>query len=39
MDARDKAGFMSYFLKCDGHWSSHGNAVAAQILEPWLDEK
>jgi hypothetical protein len=39
MDARDKAGFMSYFLKCDGHWSAHGNAVAAQILEPWLDEK
>ena len=39
MDARDRAGFMSYFLKCDGHWSAHGDAVAAQILEPWLAEK
>jgi hypothetical protein len=38
MDARAKNDYMSYFLKCDGHWSARGDAVAAQILEPWLDE-
>jgi hypothetical protein len=39
MDARAKNDYMSYFLKCDGHWSAHGDAVAVQILEPWLAEK
>jgi hypothetical protein len=39
MNARVGADYMSYFLKCDGHWSAHGDAVAAQILEPWLNEK
>ena len=43
MDARAQNGskpdYMSYFLPCDGHWSAKGDAVAAQILEPWLAEK
>jgi hypothetical protein len=43
MDARAQNGskpdYMSYFLACDGHWSAKGDAVAAQILEPWLAEK
>jgi hypothetical protein len=39
MDARANNDYMSYFLKCDGHWSPHGSAVAAQVLEPWLNEK
>jgi len=39
MEARGGADYRNYFLSCDGHWSAHGNAVAAQILEPWLDEK
>jgi hypothetical protein len=39
MEARSNCDFRSYFLTCDGHWSARGNAVAAQILEPWLDEK
>jgi hypothetical protein len=43
MDARvqngSKTDYMSYFLACDGHWSAKGDAVAAQILEPWLAEK
>jgi hypothetical protein len=30
--------YRSYFLTCDGHWSAKGDATAAQILEPWLDE-
>ena len=34
-----KDGYMSYFLTCDGHWSAKGDAVAAQVLEPWLAEK
>src|ERR1700722_650044 len=34
-----KNDYMSYFLSCDGHWSAKGDAVAAQILEPWLAEK
>jgi hypothetical protein len=34
-----KNDYMSYFLSCDGHWSAKGDAVAAQILEPWLNEK
>jgi hypothetical protein len=38
MDALGKDDFMPYFLKCDGHWSARGDAVAAQILEPWLAE-
>jgi hypothetical protein len=36
MDRRAGASYRSYFLPCDGHWSAHGNAVAARILEPWL---
>lgn len=39
MDARAKDDYMSYFLQCNGHWSARGDAVAAQILEPWLAEK
>jgi hypothetical protein len=39
MDARSKGDYQSYFLSCDGHWSPYGGAVAAEILEPWLDEK
>jgi len=35
MNARS-ADYRSYFLPCDGHWSARGNAVAANILEPWL---
>jgi hypothetical protein len=38
MDARSNGDYISYFLPCDGHWSAHGDAVAAQILEPWLNE-
>jgi hypothetical protein len=39
MDARSGGDYRSYFLSCDGHWSARGNAVAANILEPWLHEK
>jgi len=39
MEARSNGDFRSYFLTCDGHWSARGNAVAANILEPWLEEK
>jgi hypothetical protein len=39
MDALSGGDYRSYFLSCDGHWSAHGSAVAAKILEPWLDEK
>jgi hypothetical protein len=39
MDARAGKDYMTYFLPCDGHWSARGNAVAAEILEPWLAEK
>lgn len=39
MDARSGGDYMSYFLKCDGHWSEHGDAVAAEILEPWLNQE
>ena len=39
MDAQAKGGdYRSYFLSCDGHWSPKGDAMAAKILEPWLDE-
>jgi hypothetical protein len=38
MDARANGNYRSYFLPCDGHWTAHGNRVAADILEPWLDE-
>jgi hypothetical protein len=38
MNRRAANDYMSYFLKCDGHWSARGDAVAAQILEPWLAE-
>lgn len=38
MDSRSKGNYRSYFLSCDGHWSARGNAVAAEILEPWLHE-
>ena len=39
MDARSGGDYRSYILSCDGHWSARGNAVAADILEPWLGEK
>jgi hypothetical protein len=39
MEARSGGDYRSYFLTCDGHWSARGDAVAAQILEPWLNEK
>jgi len=39
MQARANGDYRAYFLKCDGHWSPHGGAVAAQVLEPWLNEK
>lgn len=39
MDGRSKGDYHSYFLSCDGHWSARGNAVAAEIFEPWLAEK
>jgi hypothetical protein len=38
MDTRANGNYRSYFLPCDGHWTAHGNRVAADILEPWLDE-
>jgi len=39
MDALARNGdYKSYFLTCDGHWSAKGDATAAQVLEPWLDE-
>jgi hypothetical protein len=37
MDAMSGGDFLSYSL-CDGHWSVRGSAIAAQILEPWLQE-
>ncbi|MGA8143865.1 MAG: hypothetical protein WB987_08270 [Candidatus Acidiferrales bacterium] len=39
MDAQSAGDYRSYFLTCDGHWSARGDAVAAEILEPWLGEK
>src|SRR3984893_3912032 len=39
MDARSNGDYQSYFLTCDGHWSRRGATVAAEILEPWLNEK
>ena len=39
MDARAPGdAYRSYFLPCDPHWSAKGDAVAANILEPWLAE-
>jgi hypothetical protein len=39
MDERSKDNdYRSYFLSCDGHWSAHGDAVAAEVLKPWLGE-
>jgi hypothetical protein len=37
MDAMSGGDFLAYSL-CDGHWSDRGGAVAAQILEPWLQQ-
>src|ERR1700747_835951 len=37
MDARSGGDFLAYSL-CDGHWSERGSYVAAQILEPWLQQ-
>ena len=37
MDAMSGGNFLSYSL-CDGHWSVRGGAVAAKILEPWIQE-
>jgi hypothetical protein len=39
MEAQSGGDYRSYFLPCDGHWSARGSAVAAKVLEPWLDEK
>jgi hypothetical protein len=37
MDAMSGGNFLAYSL-CDGHWSERGGAVAAQILEPWIQQ-
>jgi hypothetical protein len=37
MDAMSGGDFLAYSL-CDGHWSERGGAVAAQILEPWIQQ-
>ena len=37
MDAASGGNFLAYLL-CDDHWSDRGGAVAAQILEPWLQQ-
>ena len=36
MDALANGSYQSLFLSCDGHWSSHGSEVAAEVLQPWL---
>ena len=36
MQEKSYGDFRPYFLECDGHWSSHGNAVASEIIESWL---
>ena len=36
MEARANGNDRSYFLTCDGHWSSRGAGVAADIVEPWV---
>jgi hypothetical protein len=36
MYARAGASYPSLFLSCDGHWSPHGSAMAADVLQPWL---
>jgi len=38
METRAGGSYHSYFVPCDGHWSSEGNRAAADILEPWLGE-
>jgi hypothetical protein len=37
MDAMSRENFLAYSL-CDGHWSARGNAVAAQVVEPWIQQ-
>jgi len=37
MDAASGGNFLAYLL-CDDHWSDRGGAVAAQILEPCLQQ-
>jgi hypothetical protein len=37
MDAMSRGNFLAYSL-CDGHWSARGNAVAAQVVEPWIQQ-
>ena len=37
MDSMSGGNFLAYSL-CDGHWSERGGAIAAQILEPWLQQ-
>ena len=39
MDAKSGGDYASFYLPCDGHWSAHGGAVAAEVLQPWLDYK
>jgi hypothetical protein len=39
MDAMSGGDYTSFYLPCDGHWSAHGGAVAADVLQPWLDYK
>jgi len=39
MDAMSGGDYASFYLPCDGHWSAHGGAVAADVLQPWLDYK
>jgi len=36
MYARSGSNFSSLFLSCDGHWTSHGSELAADVLQPWL---
>jgi hypothetical protein len=38
MDQKSNGDFRSYFLSCDGHWTSHGSHAAAAVLEPWLEQ-
>lgn len=36
MDTRTHGDFHKLILPCDTHWSAYGNALAADILQPWI---